>query len=863
MSITKKQKNIINIMWIFLLILLFFSLLKIPRSNAQTLTALCVDSPNQTQIQGTKIYIQGWTMSEQKEKEVKVYLDGADISDKIEMYERPDVINGVKGYGNKTQNPKPGFRATIDVTKTKDGNHTLIIKVILTTNKEVLNSTTRNFTLKKYPTTMCLDMPQNNIKVGTGLYVQGWTMSQDKDRKIKVTLDGKDVSNQITSYERPDVLSCVKGYGGSATNSKPGFKGNIDLKGIKDGNHKLVIQILSSQTGEVLDSATRNITEKKYQATMCLDVPQNNAKAGTGLYVQGWTMTQDKERKIRVTIDGKDVSSQITSYERPDVLSCVKGYGGSSTNLKPGFKGNIDLKGTKDGNHKIVIQVLASQTGEVLDSATRNFTVKKYENAMCLDFPQENSNQKGTLKIQGWTMSQDKDRKIRVWLGNTEITSKIESYERPDVLSCVKGYGGSATNPKPGFRGTIDLSQIPNGKQTLKIEVRASQTNELLGVTTRNITVKQHNSAISIDSPQENANYRNTFYLKGWTMSDLKEKEVKAYLDNTDITSQLKFTKRPDVIKVVKDCGDETLNQNPGFEGNINVQNVSRGNHTIKIQIKNTTTKQIIEERKMNISINQIVLEQGTYGRSGLAVKGDSRGSNLMYYKIGDGPNVFFATFSVHGFEDHWPNDGTELTLIALAFKDKLLQMQDQNLANKWTIYILPEINPDGRKYGWTQDGPGRTSLYSKAPGNKGVDINRCWQTGNTYTRYTDNRNYNGTAPYQAYEAEALKNFLLNKKSKNGQTVLVDLHGWYNQTIGDPQIGSYYRTQYGITSPQVTTYGTGYLVNWARSNLGSNGKAARTALIELPKAYTPQEVQNRGFANKYINATINMLRGIN
>ena len=749
MSIAKKQKNLIKIMTIFLFILLVVFLLKLPQSNAQTPTALCIDFPNQLQIQGTKIYIQGWVMSEQKEKEVKVYLDGIDITDRIENYERQDVINSVKGFGDKAQNPKPGFRAHTDISRTKDGNHTLTVKVVSTKNGEVLNSATKNFALKKY------------------------------------------------------------------------------------------------------------------QATMCLDMPQNNAKAGTSLYVQGWTMTEDKDRTVRVTLDGKDVSNQITSYERLDVLSCVKGYGGSSTNPKPGFKGNIDLKGIKDGNHKIVIQVLASQTGEVLDSATRNFTVKKYENAMCLDFPQENSNQKGTLKIQGWTMSQDKDRKIRVWLGNTEITSKIESYERPDVLSCVKGYGGSATNPKPGFRGTIDLSQIPNGKQTLKIEVRASQTDELLGTITRNMTVKQHNSAISIDSPQENANYRNTFYLKGWTMSDLKEKEVKAYLDNTDITSQLKFTKRPDVIKAVKDCGDETLNPNPGFEGNINIQNVSRGNHTIKIQIKNNTTKQVIEERKMNISINQIVLEQGTYGRSGLAVKGDSRGSNLMYYKIGNGPNVFFATFSVHGFEDHWPNDGTESTLIALAFKDRLLQMQDQNLANKWTIYILPEVNPDGRKYGWTQNGPGRTSLYSKAPGNKGVDINRCWQTGNTYTRYTDNRNYNGTAPYQAYEAEALKNFLLNNKSKNGQTVLVDLHGWYNQTIGDPQIGSYYRSQYGITSPQVTTYGTGYLVNWARSNLGSNGKVARTALIELPQAYTPQEVQSRGFANKYINATINMLRGIN
>ncbi len=243
----------------------------------------------------------------------------------------------------------------------------------------------------------------------------------------------------------------------------------------------------------------------------------------------------------------------------------------------------------------------------------------------------------------------------------------------------------------------------------------------------------------------------------------------------------------------------------------------------------------------------------GTYGVSGLKVKGDSNGQNLRYYKIGSGPNVYFATFAVHGFEDGWNNDGQVLTNIANDFKNRLISMQDANLAEKWTIYIFPSVNPDGEYHGWTNNGPGRTSLYSAAPNNKGIDINRGWSTG--YSSQTkSNRNYNGTQPFQSYEARSLRDFLLNKKSQNGQTILVDLHGWLNETIGDEEIGRFYRSKYGM-SKHIYTYGQGYLVNWARSNLGSNGRTARSSLVELPE-YDQD-------SSKYINATIEMLRNIN
>ena len=291
----------------------------------------------------------------------------------------------------------------------------------------------------------------------------------------------------------------------------------------------------------------------------------------------------------------------------------------------------------------------------------------------------------------------------------------------------------------------------------------------------------------------------------------------------------------------------------------LDISNAGTSNGTKAQVYKGNGTK---AQKFKFVKTDEVTLESGTYGKSGLKVKGDSRGTNLKYYKIGNGENVLFTTFSVHGFEDGWNKDGKELTEIAEDFKDKLVSMSGDELLERWTVYIFPSVNPDGANYGTTNNGPGRTSLYSSAPNHKGIDINRCWHiSGTSYTRYTTSRNYNGTSGFQAYEARYLRDFLLDNKSTNGQTILVDLHGWLDETIGDNGLSSYYRSQYGI-SKHISSYGKGYLINWARTNLGRSGKSARTVLVELPEVKNHSAVVNAKYSTKYINATLNMMKGI-
>ena len=418
------------------------------------------------------------------------------------------------------------------------------------------------------------------------------------------------------------------------------------------------------------------------------------------------------------------------------------------------------------------------------------------------------------------------------------ISEKNNNKNQKFILKKTTVENGSQTVSNGNYQILTGLDE----NRVLDIEGAASYSGANLEIWTNN---KQNNQKFRVEY-KENGHYKIYAINSGKPIGveDPGEGEtvnVRQYDENNSVKQE--WILKPagnDFYYIISACNGLYLN----------VANESKADGTnVELYTKRENNAQKFKFKK------PFVLEviSGTYGSSGLKVKGDWSGQNLRYYKIGTGANIYFATFAVHGFEDGWNNDGQVLTKIAEDFKNKLIEMQDENLSNKWTIYIFPSVNPDGEYHGWSHNGPGRTSLYSAAPNNKGIDINRCWSTGYVSQTKLD-RNYNGTEPFQSYEARALRDFLLNKRSSNGQNILVDLHGWLNETIGDEEIGGFYRSKYGM-SKHIYTYGQGYLVNWARNNLGNYRRTARSSLVELPE-YDQD-------SSKYINATIEMLRNIN
>lgn len=170
--------------------------------------------------------------------------------------------------------------------------------------------------------------------------------------------------------------------------------------------------------------------------------------------------------------------------------------------------------------------------------------------------------------------------------------------------------------------------------------------------------------------------------------------------------------------------------------------------------------------------------------------------------------------------------------------------LSTNGIDSNWTLYIIPYANPDGITNGYTNNGPGRCTVTTQ------IDMNRSWPAN--FVEFTTSRNYTGSSALGSPEGVALKNFIENNIGNN-QKIILDIHGWLNQTYGDYSIAQYFDSLFGYgNSP---TYGSGYLETWGKS-IG-----ARSCLIELPMPTSSSDIISRDFSGKLALGIKNMLAG--
>ena len=234
---------------------------------------------------------------------------------------------------------------------------------------------------------------------------------------------------------------------------------------------------------------------------------------------------------------------------------------------------------------------------------------------------------------------------------------------------------------------------------------------------------------------------------------------------------------------------------------------------------------------------NQIVTE-GVYGKSG-------KGRDLEYYRIGHGKKVLFSVFGVHGYEDAWSGDSQELKIIAEKSVNRLRSEYNTKGIDlsEWSVYIIPSANPDGRIDGWTNNGPGRTTVTTKN------DINRSFPTG--FSPFYSARNYTGPTALGSPEAKALYSFINKTMEGATEKVLLDVHGWENKTIGNPSIARYFDNEFGFRN--INKYPGGFVITYG------NAIGAKSVLVEFPVPYSHQDILRRDFSGKFANGLVNIL----
>lgn len=611
------------------------------------------------------------------------------------------------------------------------------------------------------------------------------------------------------------------------------------------------------------------IVDRETNASLVIEKGIEDKSYYKEIPISGYKTSNMKDTNLKVMIDDKDFTDDlnINFSGRNDIINKID-CGGEEENQNPGFKFNINAKILDEGKHILKIIVYDKNYEKELTSYTKEFIVDKnihieYKSHIQNVGWQNEVNDgdvSGTMKkglrleaisLNGINLPDGITLRYKVhvqdigwqdWVNDGEIAGTEGQNKRLEAIKVEL-----ENSEKYSVKYRVHVQDIGwqdwvNDGETAGTEEQAKRLEAIQIQIVDKIRTKK--TMICLDDMGQVTN--EVHQLSGWIMTNEKNTKIKLFIDNEEINNQLTRKRDQGVYNQIKGYGGEELNPEPRFITNIDFSKYSLGNHIIKMQAISEDGN-IIKETSININVvKKIESYKGQYGITGL-------GDSLEYFRYGNGPNVFFATFCVHGFEDNWSRDGYALVDIAHQFYNRLNAINDYSIADKWTIYIMQCVNPDGVNQGNTNYGPGRTTLRSDV--GHGIDLNRCWSTA-FVANYT-NRNYTGSQPFLAQESRYLRDFMLAHRSTTGQNVVVDLHGWTQQLIGDPILRNYYRTQFPENT-DTATYGKGYLINWARTNIG-----ARAALIELPRNnYSDADVRNHNLVNRYIEATLSMLRGI-
>ena len=414
----------------------------------------------------------------------------------------------------------------------------------------------------------------NTVFDKTGIHIEGWKLADISNTKLKVYIDGKEVSSEYIKYSyKYDLISIVKGYGTYKENPTPMYSINIPTNNITNGTHILKIQIVSN-SGKVLKNVENKITVQKIKYVYNIDTDlKNTIFSKSGIKISGWRLTTEANNKLAVYIDGKEVGSENIKYSyKYDLISIVKGYGTYKENPTPMFDINIPTTDLKDGKHNVKIQI-KSENNEVLNSIENNITLKKVKYVYNIDTDLKNTvfNKSG-IKISGWRLTTDTSNKITAFIDGKEVNSQYIKYSyKYDLISIVKGYGTYKENPTPMFDINIPTKDMTDGKHNVKIQFKSEDGTVLENVEST-ITVEKVKHVLTIDTKINNEKF--------------DKYGIKVYVDDKELSkNNIKYSYKYDLISIVKGYGTYKENPTPMFDINIPTKNMTNGKHTIKIQL--------------------------------------------------------------------------------------------------------------------------------------------------------------------------------------------------------------------------------------------------------------------------------------
>ena len=306
------------------------------------------------------------------------------------------------------------------------------------------------------------------------------------------------------------------------------------------------------------------------------------------LEISGWYLSDDEQAQIEVLIDDvKQEIKEITREERIDVINAILGYGGIEKNPTPGYKLKVDISQQTTGKHELKVNII-SREGEILTTDIREFNVEKYKAKTYIETPAEGKETAvgKELNIDGWLMTDDIEAQLKIYIdGQEQQIIETKRTQRTDVISAITGYGSQTQNPAPGYSLKINLENIKDGSHELSLKV-ISREGIIIAEDTRTIKIEKYKAKMYLENPYGNKTVKPEFEIGGWVMATDKNVTINAYIDGQkqEIKNLIR-KERNDVVNAITGYGDITTNPTPGFEGTIQLSNISEGTHTFKIEV--------------------------------------------------------------------------------------------------------------------------------------------------------------------------------------------------------------------------------------------------------------------------------------
>ena len=105
-----------------------------------------IDSPTKVLTRDSSLKLAGWVLTDGNNYDIKVYIDNKEIETSFTRLERPDVLNAFKNEYSSADNPNPGFKTNIDISKIRDQElHTIDVRIVNTVDNSLLDNMTQKF----------------------------------------------------------------------------------------------------------------------------------------------------------------------------------------------------------------------------------------------------------------------------------------------------------------------------------------------------------------------------------------------------------------------------------------------------------------------------------------------------------------------------------------------------------------------------------------------------------------------------------------------------------------------------------------------------------------------------------------------